>query len=74
MSFLVVTVLCGGFLVGRATADQPHMQAALSHLRQAKVQLEKALPDKGGHRAAAIVHVNGAITEVLAGIEYDRTH
>ena len=74
MSLLLVVLVSGGFLVGRATADQPHMQAALDHLRAAKVELEKAVADKGGHRVAALKLTNDAITEVVAGIEYERTH
>lgn len=74
MSLLLVVLVTGGFLVGRASADQPHMQLALDHLRAAKVELEKAVADKGGHRVAALKLTNDAMTEVVAGIEYDRTH
>ena len=63
-----------GFAAGRASADQPHMQAALESLRAAKVELEKATADKGGHRAAALKLVNDAIAEVERGISYDRRH
>ena len=55
-------------------ADQPNMQAALASLQQAKDSLERAEPDKGGHRVNAIKRVDQAIAEVKAGIEYDRTH
>jgi hypothetical protein len=50
------------------------MQAALEHLRQARVSLNKATPDKGGHREKAIQLVNDAIAQVEAGIAYDRHH
>lgn len=70
----LVVVLATGFIAGRAAADQPHMQAALEHLRAAKVELEKATPDKGGHRAKAIALTNDAIVEVERGIAYDRNH
>src|SRR5215510_9523284 len=30
--------------------DQPHMEAAIEHLKSAKENLDKANPDKGGHR------------------------
>ena len=53
---------------------QPHMQGALEGLRKAKAQLEKAEPDKGGHRVAAIKLIDQAIQEVKAGIEYDNEH
>lgn len=54
-----------------ATAEavpQPHMQAALRALRNAKVQLEMAVPDKAGHRVKAVELVNNAIAETEAGI------
>ena len=54
--------------------DQPHMQAALDKLQSARSNLEAATEDKGGHRVKAIEHVNKAIDQVKAGIEYDRTH
>lgn len=48
--------------------DQPHMQAALSALNNAKSELEQANADKGGHRANALGLVNRAIDEVTKGI------
>jgi hypothetical protein len=50
-------------------SDQPHMEAALSYLRNAKSDLERATADKGGHRANAINLVNEAIDEVKKGID-----
>lgn len=49
--------------------DQPHMQAALDHLRQAKSNLERATSDKGGYRVKAIDEVNDAIDETKKGID-----
>ena len=54
--------------------QQPHMHSALEALRSARRQLDLAAPDKGGHRAKAIEHVNAAIRETEAGIAYDATH
>jgi hypothetical protein len=71
---LLCAVLVSGFLLGRASADQPHMQAALEHLRAAKGELERAEADKGGHRARAIVLVNDAISQVEKGVGFDRRH
>jgi hypothetical protein len=71
---LLTLVLATGFVAGRATADQPHMHAALEHLRQARASLDKATPDKGGHREAAIKLVNDAIAQVEAGMAFDRHH
>ena len=69
---LLLVVLTGGFVAGRASAAQPHMQAALDHLKVAKHELEIATENKGGHREAAIKIINSAITEVEAGIEVGR--
>ena len=52
--------------------DQPHMDAALSFLKSAKSDLDKATPDKGGHRANALNLINQAIDEVNLGIEAGR--
>lgn len=71
---VLALALFGGLLAGRVCADQPHMQAALDHLRSAKQQLEVADADKGGHRVKAGRLVNEAIVQVERGIEYDRTH
>jgi hypothetical protein len=50
-----------------AFADQPHMKAALDHLRMARAELQKAASDKDGHRQNAIVLVDKAVVEVEAG-------
>ena len=52
--------------------DQPHMQTALVALESAKNNLDRATPDKGGHRAKAIDYVKDAISEVKKGIEAGR--
>jgi len=55
-----------------ASPDQPHMKAALDALESARKNLDKANPDKGGHRANAIQLVKDAIAEVRLGIEAAR--
>jgi hypothetical protein len=57
-----------------ARVDQPHMKAALDDLKQARSFLNKATPDKGGHRAKAIDLTVSAMDAVKHGIEWDRTH
>jgi len=74
VAFLLCAVLISGLLLGRASADQPHMQAALDHLRLAEADLRKADPDKGGHREKAMKLVNQAINQVEMGINFDRKH
>lgn len=72
---LLVAVAIGtGFYAGRASADQPMMQSALDHLRAAKADLDRATPDKGGHRGKAIRHTEAAIAEVEKGMQFDRRH
>ena len=61
--------------VQTASADpQPSMRDALKHLKAAAKALDKATPDKGGHRVKAIELTTGAIAETEAGIAYDNHH
>lgn len=62
-------------LVRSAQAEpQPRMRGALELLESAKQVLEKATPDKGGHRVKAIELTKQAIEEVRAGVRYDNEH
>ncbi|MGZ5968272.1 MAG: hypothetical protein ACXWP4_11445, partial [Polyangiales bacterium] len=84
----ILTVVVGTGRVSPATASeagkvspapedsqkQPNMQAAITDLEAAKDRLEKATPDKGGHRVKAIKLVKDAILEVKEGIKYDNEH
>jgi hypothetical protein len=54
--------------VAAVDAGQPNMQAALGQLRSARASLQKAVPDKAGHRDKAIGLVDQAIAEVQAGM------
>jgi hypothetical protein len=67
-------VLLGTVAIAGAIPDQPNMQAARGNLMTAKNELQRATPDKGGHRVNAIGFVNSAIAEVNAGIAFDRRH
>ena len=71
---LLTVALVSGFFAGRLSAAQPHMVNALNALKTAKVELEAAMADKGGHREAALKLVNDAITQVQDGIAYAKTH
>ncbi len=57
-----------------AEEKQPHMQAALHHLEEAKRELQEAEHDKGGHRAKALQLTDQAINQVKAGMQYDTSH
>lgn len=63
-----------GFAAGVWAEKQPHMTAALEHLRAAKEELNKASEDKGGHRVAAIKAIEEAIQQVKEGIRYADRH
>lgn len=67
-------VLLGVVAIASAVPDQPNMQTARGHLISARNSLQRATPDKGGHRVNAIRLVNSAIAEVNAGIAFDRRH
>ena len=54
--------------IATANPGQPNMQAALGDLRAARASLQKAVPDKAGHRDRAIGVVDQAIAEVQAGM------
>lgn len=54
--------------------DQPNMVAARGFLNEALASLNRASSDKGGYREQARGFVRQAISEVNAGIEYDRKH
>jgi hypothetical protein len=57
-----------------ARADQPHMKAALEHLRAARAELRVAEHDKGGWRVRAIHNVDQAIADTERGMSFDRHH
>lgn len=73
-TLFLMLILAVGFIAGQLSAAQPHMQAALTNLRQARTNLVRASPDKGGHRERAIELVDDAIKEVEKGIGWDRRH
>ena len=68
IAFTLGLSLASGVLIENASANQPHMDAALDDLRAARHELENARHDKGGHRDAAIGIIDNAIGEVKAGI------
>jgi hypothetical protein len=50
-----------------ACHNQPNMQSALEHLRQARASLDKAEHNKGGWRERAVVATENALKETNAG-------
>ena len=71
---LVIALTGPSTFVAAQSEKQPHMSAALEHLREAEKQLESASHDKGGHRTKALALVKQAIAQVEEGIRYDDTH
>jgi hypothetical protein len=76
---VALVVLLGIFAapVTMATAsveEQPHMRAALEHLKAAKAELEQAEADKGGHRVAALKATNEAIHHTEEGMQFANHH
>ena len=51
---LLGTTLATGLGVGYALGQQPHMQAAIGFLQNARGELQAATPNKGGHRITAM--------------------
>ena len=66
---LVIGLLVGSAVGSWAAIHQPHMIAALEALKKAKMELEVAEHNKGGHRVKAIEHVNQALEQTRLGIE-----
>ena len=56
--------------VGYALSQQPHMDAALGLLQNARVELARAEPNKGGHRERGLALIDQAMGEVRAGIAF----
>jgi hypothetical protein len=57
--------------VGQQNAQhEPHMAAALQHLRQAEEEMEKATPNKGGHLVKAMELTKQAEAQVNQGMQY----
>lgn len=57
-----------------APQDQSPMQQALDALKQARHRLEQAIPDKEGHRAAAIKACDEAIKHAEESIKWSSEH
>jgi len=65
---LLAGLVAGGYVVGCATAAQPHMVNALNALQLARSELSMAEHDKGGHLPIAIERVDQAINQVRLGM------
>ena len=71
ISFAILAIIAATGL-NSVRADQPHMRAALGHLRAAQAELQRAEHNKGGWRVRALDHVNRAIADTERGIAFAR--
>ena len=70
--FLSLALMAMLLVLRRSAAEenQPHMQAALQHLQEAKEELNRAEHEKGGHREKALDLNDSAIKEVREGMRF----
>jgi hypothetical protein len=71
---LIALTIAASMGAGYALAQQPHMDAALVMLQNARVELAKAEPNKGGHRERALALIDQAIGQVRDGIAFAAHH
>jgi hypothetical protein len=64
----------GAMSASPALADQGNMDAAMRQLGNALEALQRATPNKGGHRERAIALIEQAMGETQAGIDYAQQH
>lgn len=83
-----VTAMCSAFVVlaglsiysvvhaqdRQMAIQEPHMSAAYGHLQQAKAELERAAPNKGGHRDKAMEMVDQAMRQIEEGEQFYQQH
>ena len=71
---LLGAALAASMGIGYAIGAQPHMEASVGLLQNARAELAAATPNKGGHREKALGLIDQAISEVRAGIAFAATH
>jgi hypothetical protein len=71
---LLGAALAASMGIGYAVGAQPHMDASIRLLQNARVELAAATPNKGGHREKGLSLIDAAIAEVRAGIAFAATH
>jgi hypothetical protein len=67
---LLGAALAASMGIGYAIGAQPHMEASVGLLQNARAELAAATPNKGGHREKGLGLIDQAITEVRAGIAF----
>jgi hypothetical protein len=69
---LVILAAVSALGVNCVRAEQPHMKAALGHLRAARAELKSAEDNKGGWRVRALANVDRAIADTEKGVAFAR--
>ena len=75
--FAAPLMLAVGLTLGAPAAfaaPQPAMMHALRDLQQARAELLRAAPDKGGWRIHALQQVDQAMASVRAGMRFANQH
>jgi hypothetical protein len=72
LASVIISLLIGlmAGCAGPQVDHQPRMDAALKDLRAERQELDRAAPNKGGHREKAIELIDRAINQVKEGIEF----
>ena len=71
---LMGTAVASSLGIGYAIGAQPHMEATIALLQNARSELNAATPNKGGHRERALVLIDQTIEQVREGIAFAATH
>jgi len=71
---LIGVAVASSLGIGYAIGAQPHMEATIALLQNARGELAAATPNKGGHRERALALIDQATAEVRAGITFAATH
>ena len=71
---LIVSVMMPSLALSQTPHKErhPNIRAAINALEKAKVDLEHAAHDFGGHRAEALKAVDYAIKQLRQALEYDK--
>jgi len=76
MILAILTAIAFAFVLSMPITAQkeehPNIQAAIHHLEEARTNLQNAAHDFGGHRSAALKHVNEALEECHEALKYDK--
>ena len=70
IAIIIIAFLMSCATAGRPTVHQPHLVAALDHLKAASSELEMAEHNKSGHRVRTIELLDQAIEQNKAAIAF----